>query len=110
MAAERERRRKLPAVWQLLSDNIYAHRRRKRQAEDDVMICQCEPPWRTGGAKGCGGGCINRLLAIECTPGYCPCEQHCTNQMFGRRQYAALQVLPAGAKGFGLFAGAHRVP
>ena len=93
---------KLPAVWQLISDNIFSHRKRKVQDEDDVMVCQCPPPWR--GGDGCGPNCLNRMLCIECTEDFCPCEQHCTNQAFSRRQYARLSVRRAGAKGFGLFA------
>lgn len=34
---------------------------------------------------------------------YCPCGDRCTNQQFTKREYAALDVLRAGAKGFGLF-------
>lgn len=34
---------------------------------------------------------------------YCPSGSRCCNQQFTRREYAALEVLPAGAKGYGLF-------
>lgn len=60
----RARCRKLPAVWQLLKDNVLGHRRRKVQDEDDIMICHCKPVWR--GGDGCGPDCINRMLCIEC--------------------------------------------
>ncbi|KAI8470635.1 MAG: hypothetical protein J3K34DRAFT_521189 [Monoraphidium minutum] len=93
---------KLPAVWQLISDNIFSHRKRKVQDEDDIMVCQCPPPWR--GGDGCGPNCLNRMLCIECTDDFCPCEGQCTNQAFTRKQYAKLAVKRAGAKGFGLFA------
>jgi histone-lysine N-methyltransferase SETD2 len=61
---ERARRRRVPAVWQLIRDNVLTHRKRKVQEEDDVMICQCKPVWR--GGDGCGPDCINRMLCIEC--------------------------------------------
>jgi hypothetical protein len=60
------KRRRIPAVWQLLKDNILAHRKRKGQDEDDIMICHCKPTWR--GGDGCGPDCINRMLCIECVP------------------------------------------
>lgn len=63
---ERVRRKKRPAVWQLVRENIYTHRQRKEQDEDDIMICQCRRP--TDGGAGCGPDCLNRLLNIECVP------------------------------------------
>lgn len=58
------RRKRIPAVWQVLKDNILTHRKRKVQDEDDIMICHCKPTWR--GGDGCGPDCINRMLCIEC--------------------------------------------
>eukprot|EP00879_Flechtneria_rotunda_P011715 GHRR01012236.1.p1 GENE.GHRR01012236.1~~GHRR01012236.1.p1 ORF type:complete len:1545 (+),score=749.24 GHRR01012236.1:1019-5653(+) len=66
------------------------------------MVCHCPPTWR--GGDGCGHNCINRMLCIECTEDFCPCEHHCTNQMFTKKQYARLAVRRAGPKGFGLYA------
>jgi AWS domain len=66
MDHERKRRKKRPAVWQLVRENIYTHRRRKQQDEDDIMICQCRRP--QDGGVGCGADCLNRLLNIECVP------------------------------------------
>lgn len=51
---------KRPSVWQLIPNNVYTHRRRKKQHEDDIMMCQC-PNWDK-----CGADCLNRLLNIEC--------------------------------------------
>ena len=59
-------RGRMPVVIQMLKDNVFAHRKRKVQDEDDIMICQCKPVWR--GGDGCGPDCINRMLAIECVP------------------------------------------
>ena len=60
------KRRRIPAVWQCLKENALAHRKRKQQDEDDIMICHCKPPWRGGDC--CGPDCINRMLCIECMP------------------------------------------
>ena len=68
------------------------------------MICQCPHIWPSDTTTiGCGERCLNRMLNIECVPGYCPCGDRCTNQQFSRRAYAPLEVRRAGAKGFGLF-------
>ena len=64
--ASNKARGRLPAVIGLIRDNVFSHRKRKYQDEDDVMICQCKPTWR--GGDGCGPDCINRLLCIECVP------------------------------------------
>ena len=60
--------RKHPPVWQLIKRNIYTHRARKQQDEDDIMICQCPRLWGPPDPKvtGCGPNCLNRMLNIEC--------------------------------------------
>lgn len=55
-----------PAVWQQISANIFTHREKKTQHEDDIMICACPKP--ANGKPGCGPNCLNRQLAIECHP------------------------------------------
>ncbi|DBB04664.1 hypothetical protein WJX77_006462 [Trebouxia sp. C0004] len=90
-----------PAVWQHISRNIYTHRQRKVEKEDDIMICTCPQP--ADGAPGCGPDCLNRRLAVECHPEWCPCGQQCSNQMFAQQRYAKIDQRRAGAKGFGLF-------
>jgi hypothetical protein len=58
---------KRPPVWQLVTSNLYTHRERKEQDEDDIMICQCKKIWATDTATvGCGPECLNRMLNIEC--------------------------------------------
>lgn len=89
-----------PSVRQVLR-NLFAHRKRKVVDEDDIMVCTCESVNGESGA-GCGEDCINRLMCIECTPGYCPCGEQCSNQMFTRRQYAKIGKFRCGKKGFGL--------
>lgn len=89
-----------PAVRQVLR-NLFAHRKRKVVDEDDIMVCTCESVNAEGG-MGCGEDCINRLMCIECTPGYCPCGERCSNQMFTGRHYAKIGKFRCGKKGFGL--------
>lgn len=61
------RHHKRPPVWQLITSNLYTHRERKEQDEDDIMICQCKKIWATDGTTvGCGAECLNRMLNIEC--------------------------------------------
>jgi histone-lysine N-methyltransferase SETD2 len=61
------RRHKRPPVWQLVTKNLYTHRERKEQDEDDIMICQCKKIWATDTTTvGCGPECLNRMLNIEC--------------------------------------------
>lgn len=55
-----------PAVWQQISANIFTHREKKTQHEDEIMICACPKP--ANGKPGCGPNCLNRQLAIECHP------------------------------------------
>lgn len=55
-----------PAVWQQVSRNIYTHREKKRETEDDIPVCDCRPP--SDGKPGCGVDCINRRLNQECHP------------------------------------------
>lgn len=61
------RHHRRPPVWQLITSNLYTHRERKEQDEDDIMICQCKKIWATDHTTiGCGPECLNRMLNIEC--------------------------------------------
>lgn len=31
------------------------------------------------------------MMFYECTPGYCPCGERCTNQRFQRAEYAKVE-------------------
>lgn len=106
-------RARRPAVWQLVTDNVYIHRHAKVMHEDDVMLCACEPIRGGGGgggsAQGCGPHCINRTLNVECVSGHCVAadaatDSDCGNQQFTRKQGAKIASARAGRKGFGLFA------
>jgi len=45
---------------------------------DQSMVCNCKPP--QDGRLGCGDGCLNRMLNIECVKRTCPCGEQCSNQ------------------------------
>ncbi|KAL3504286.1 hypothetical protein ACH5RR_034127 [Cinchona calisaya] len=86
--------------WMLIKSNLFLHRRRKTQAIDEIMVCHCKPP--SEGQVGCGDGCLNRMLNIECIQGTCPCGEFCSNQQFQKRKYANLKSIKCGKKGYGL--------
>nr|GMD55584.1 histone-lysine N-methyltransferase ASHH2-like [Ipomoea batatas] len=86
--------------WTLIKSNLFLHRAHKSQTIDEVMVCHCKPP--SDGQMGCGDGCLNRMLNIECVQGTCPCGELCSNQQFQRRNYAKLKWFKCGKKGYGL--------
>jgi hypothetical protein len=105
-----------PAVWQLVTENVYIHRHAKQLHEDDIMLCACSPVPSSNASSssssavvvgGCGEACINRTLNLECVSGHCPSctrdDEDCGNQRFARKQGAELESKRAGPKGFGLF-------
>ncbi|CAL0305489.1 unnamed protein product [Lupinus luteus] len=80
--------------------NEFLHRSHRTQTIDEVMVCYCKPPQE--GKLGCGDGCLNRMLNIECVQGTCPCGDRCSNQQFQKREYASLDWFKCGKKGYGL--------
>ncbi|KAK4370472.1 hypothetical protein RND71_009947 [Anisodus tanguticus] len=86
--------------WTRIKSNLFLHRNRKNQPIDEIMVCHCEPP--SDGRMGCGDGCLNRMLNIECSRGTCPCGEFCSNQQFQKRNYAKLKCFKCGKKGYGL--------
>ncbi len=97
------RGKKRPAVWQLVNSNLYPHRSRNTQDDDEIMVCQCSSAVGTDEVA-CGEHCLNRMLNIECVEKFCPNGSRCTNRQFSQRKYASLEIQRAGKKGFGLFA------
>lgn len=54
--------------------------RHKKLKEEDISICECKyDPCNPESA--CGESCLNLLTSTECTSGYCPCGEHCRNQV-----------------------------
>ncbi|XP_057490499.1 histone-lysine N-methyltransferase ASHH2-like [Actinidia eriantha] len=88
------------STWMLIRSNMFLHRNRKKQTIDEIMVCHCKPP--PDGKMGCGDGCLNRMLNIECVKGTCPCRELCSNQQFQKHKYAKLSWFPCGKKGYGL--------
>ncbi|XAR62849.1 Histone-lysine N-methyltransferase [Bertholletia excelsa] len=86
--------------WRLIKSNLFLHRSRKTQTIDEIMVCHCKLP--PDGKMGCGDGCLNRMLNIECVQGTCPCGELCSNQQFQKRKYAKLKWFRCGKKGYGL--------
>ncbi|XP_015079413.1 histone-lysine N-methyltransferase ASHH2-like [Solanum pennellii] len=86
--------------WNRIKSNLFLHRHRKNQPIDEIMVCLCKPP--SDGRMGCGDGCLNRILNIECAKGTCPCGEFCSNQQFQKRNYAKLKCFKYGKKGYGL--------
>ena len=93
-----------PQIYLKVTENVYIHRDRCVEGEDDIMVCQCRPPAPGSTEKGCGPSCINRTTFIECVEEHCPCGSACSNRPFSRKQFAPMEVHRAGGKGFGLFA------
>ncbi|KAJ8531165.1 hypothetical protein K7X08_026599 [Anisodus acutangulus] len=85
--------------WTLIKKNSFLHRSRKSQSIDEIMVCHCKPSDRR---MGCGDGCLNRMLNVECVRGTCPCGERCSNQQFHKRNYAKLKCFKYGKKGYGL--------
>ncbi|KAF5202810.1 Histone-lysine n-methyltransferase ashh2, partial [Thalictrum thalictroides] len=88
------------APWRPIQSNFFLHRNRKANTIDEIMVCQCKPPKE--GGLGCGDGCLNRVLNIECVRGTCPCGDYCSNQRFQKRNYSKLGSFRCGKKGYGL--------
>ena len=77
------RRHKRPPVWQLITGNLYTHRERKEQDEDDIMICQVGAGgcWRVPGGSGRTAplplhatGAAPLLLRLLLRLSRCPCR------------------------------------
>ncbi|XP_017252162.1 histone-lysine N-methyltransferase ASHH2 [Daucus carota subsp. sativus] len=88
------------STWKLIRLNHFLHRARRTQTIDEIMVCHCKAP--VGGRMGCGNGCLNRMLNIECVKGTCPCGELCSNNQFQKRKYAKLKCFRSGKKGYGL--------
>ncbi|KAL3339725.1 hypothetical protein AABB24_028375 [Solanum stoloniferum] len=89
----------LQSSWTLIKRNSFLHRSRKSQTIDEIMVCHCKP---SDHRMGCGDGCLNRMLNVECVRGTCPCGERCSNQQFQKRNYAKLKCFKCGKKGYGL--------
>lgn len=62
----------------------------------DISRCSCGP------SDNCEINCVNRGLQIECTLGFCPTGEKCTNNRFQKCIYPKLEIFDAGGKGNGI--------
>ncbi|XP_050438814.1 probable histone-lysine N-methyltransferase CG1716 [Adelges cooleyi] len=72
---------------------------------DPNVLCECtytKEDWLKG-RPGCGEGCLNRLLNIECGSG-CPLKSFCTNKQFQNKQFKHTQLVKTQNKGYGVCA------
>ncbi|KAJ3323641.1 Histone-Lysine N-Methyltransferase ash1l [Blyttiomyces sp. JEL0837] len=83
-----------------IQKNIFVDRKPRKPKE--IAICHCkviEGPEPTG----CGEGCLNRCMFIECQDGWCPCGDACTNQAFQKNNdIAGIEVFWTNGRGYGL--------
>ncbi|XP_050527182.1 uncharacterized protein LOC126897539 isoform X2 [Daktulosphaira vitifoliae] len=72
---------------------------------DPNVLCDCtytKEDWLEG-KPGCGEGCLNRLLNIECGSG-CSLKSLCTNKQFQNKQFKRTQIVKTEDKGYGVCA------
>ncbi|CAA0808838.1 Histone-lysine N-methyltransferase ASHH1 [Striga hermonthica] len=75
----------------------------KKLKDEDIVVCECKyDPFSPESA--CGESCLNVLTNTECTPGYCPCGEHCSNQKFQKCEYAETKLFKTEGRGWGLVA------
>lgn len=77
-------------LYGLLYGILFFNCRHKKLKEEDIAICECKyDPCNPESA--CGESCLNALTSTECTPGYCPCGDHCRNQV--RESIGCINIL-----------------
>jgi hypothetical protein len=98
-------------TFEAIKSSIYQNAKvgKSRGHEKEAMVCECH--YRHGvddPSAACTeeADCINRITQVECIKSECNCGQYCQNQRFQKGQYADVEIIDAGKKGFGLRAGA----
>jgi SET domain-containing protein len=95
-------------AFEELSECTYLRKLLGELGQHEIMTCDCHEQWdqHEQANRACGedSGCINRATLVECLDEHCAllCGRQCANQRFQRRQYAAVAVIEAGRKGYGL--------
>eukprot|EP00936_MAST-01D_sp_MAST-1D-sp1_P000967 g967.t1 len=91
---------------QAIKTNVYVQRKPhtlRAGDNDGVEVCMCTLDSIDGRGRACDGpDCLNFATCIECTPGDCPCGEHCCNQRFQRGERALFRVFRTRNKGWGL--------
>ncbi|KAL6962527.1 hypothetical protein U1Q18_037485 [Sarracenia purpurea var. burkii] len=86
-----------------INQNDFSGRKHKKLKEEDIAICDCKYDANDPDSA-CGERCLNVLTSTECTPGYCPCGDHCKNQRFQKCEYAKMKLFKTEGRGWGLLA------
>lgn len=89
-----------------IKDLSYATKNLGKSRQDEFMTCDCKKISDENGTNlSCGenSDCINRLTSIECNNDKAThCGPDCKNQRFQKHEYASVDVISAGKKGYGL--------
>lgn len=86
-----------------IRQNDFSGRKHKKLKEEDIAVCECKYD-AYNPESACGETCLNVLTSTECTPGYCPCGEHCRNQKFQKCEYAKTKLFLTEGRGWGLLA------
>ncbi|GAA97247.1 uncharacterized protein L969DRAFT_606822 [Mixia osmundae IAM 14324] len=91
-------------TFEILDDCKYASKAHGASgSNEEEQSCECDYEHGLDApSSACGTNCINRLTQVECVPGSCRCGKYCTNRRFQRKQYANIQIVDTGMKGFGV--------
>lgn len=91
-----------------ITRNEYRVRRSKIDTDDCGGDCGCQLTTSQIklGILGCGAGCLNRMMSIECDAN-CKLREFCSNQRFQKFENAPCAVFITEKKGYGLFASKH---
>ncbi|KAK4483397.1 hypothetical protein RD792_010583 [Penstemon davidsonii] len=85
------------------SDPSFTPAKHMKLKEEDISICECKYD-ASNPDSACGESCLNVLTNTECTPGHCPCNEHCRNQKFQKCKYAKTKLFNTEGRGWGLLA------
>lgn len=91
----------VPSFIHITQNEFFGRKNKKLMKEEDISVCDCK--WDANlPDSACGERCLNVLLNIECTPGYCPCGDMCKNQKFQKFHYAKTKLFQTEDRGWGL--------
>ena len=100
----------MPPGVQMITENVYTHRKPRQIDEDDVLTCSCRHSRRVRKGKDgskvelpicCDETCENYSVRTECLIGFCS-KARCQNQRLQRKQFNPVALVDCGMKGLGL--------
>ncbi|XP_047320244.1 histone-lysine N-methyltransferase ASHH1-like [Impatiens glandulifera] len=93
----------VPSFIHITQNESFGRKNKKLMKEEDIIVCDCK--WDANlPDSACGERCLNVLLSVECTPGYCPCGDMCQNQKFQKFHYSKTKLFQTEDRGWGLLA------